>query len=188
MMAPARHPGDVSMAGARFDYSPLIEDALRGVVRDVLARFAAGGIPSPHHYYITFSTRYPGVEMPDYLRERYPQEITVVLQYQYWDLEVGKDAFSVTLSFNGVRERLTVPFRAIRLFADPAAEFGLSFEVRMPEGAETIRLPVHGPDEERTPAAPGKEARTQAQSGTEEERASGGAEIVTLERFRRRRE
>lgn len=175
------------MAKAPFDYSPLIEDALRGVVRDVLARFAAGQIPPPHHYYITFATGYPGVEMPDYLRERYPQEITVVLQYQYWDLEVGEDAFSVTLSFNGVPERLRVPFRAVRLFADPSAEFGLSFEVRLPEGAGTVRLPVRTPGaEEAPPAAEGGAAERAA--GEPEEGARGGAEIVTLDRFRRRRE
>ena len=174
------------MAGARFDYSPLIEEALRGVVRDVLARFAAGEIPPPHHYYITFSTQYPGVEMPDYLRERYPQEITVVLQYQYWDLEVGEEAFAVTLSFNGVRERLRVPFGAIRLFADPSAEFGLSFEVRMPESAETVRLPVRAP--ERPAAATGERSGEERPAAAGEAEQGGGAEIVTLERFRRRRE
>lgn len=177
------------MAKAPFDYSPLIEDALRGVVREVLARFAAGEIPPPHHYYITFATGYPGVEMPDYLRERYPQEITIVLQYQYWDLEVGEDAFSVTLSFNGVPERLTVPFRAVRLFADPSAEFGLSFEVRLPESAATVLVPVRTPDAEKAEAAPAAdEGAVEEAAGGPEEGGRGGAEIVTLDRFRRRRE
>ncbi len=180
------------MAGGRVDYPALVEDALRGVVRDVLARFARGEIGAPHHYYITFLTAYPGVVMPDYLRERYPNEITIVLQYQYWDLVVEEDRFSVTLSFNNVHERLTVPFRAIRIFADPSAEFGLSFDVKLPEAAPTVALPVRTAGEEGVradAAAPSERAATAPEEEREPEAPGGsqGAEIVTLDRFRRKR-
>ncbi len=181
------------MAGGRVDYPQLVEDALRGVVREVLARLARGEIGPPHHYYITFLTAYPGVVMPDYLRERYPNEITVVLQHQYWDLVVEEEAFAVTLSFNNVHERLTIPFRAIRIFADPSAEFGLSFDVKLPEAAPTVALPVRSaqPKAEEDAAAgaagpaEGEGAGEAPPSPSEGERQ--GAEIVTLDRFRRKR-
>ncbi len=177
------------MRRGRVEYGRLVEDALRGVVRKVLADLAAGEIGAPHHYYITLSTRHPQVRMPDYLRERYPNEITIVLQHQYWDLEVGEDAFAVTLSFNDVPERLTVPFRAIRIFADPSAEFGLQFTV---EGADAAR--AEAADEPAPPTLPvaTAEAGTPAPEDegkagkAEEEEPQRGAEIVALDRFRRK--
>ncbi|GBD43539.1 hypothetical protein HRbin40_01012 [bacterium HR40] len=172
----------------RIDYPTLVEDALRGVVREVLTRLARGEIGAPHHYYITFRTGAPGVVMPDYLRARYPHEITIVLQYQFWDLEVDEDSFSVTLSFNDVLERLTVPFRAVRIFADPAVEFGLQFSV--PESAvETVRVPitstsgrgaVEGGTAAAAPAA--EEEAGEPAPGEPEE----GGKVVTLDRFRRK--
>ncbi len=171
------------MRRGRVEYGRLVEDALRGVVRKVLAELAAGEIGAPHHFYITYSTRHPEVRMPDYLRERYPTEITIVLQHQYWDLEVGEQAFAVTLSFNDIPERLTVPFRAIRVFADPSAEFGLQFTVEeVPETAgaaeqepAALSLPISPPEA----GAERAEQETGAGDG-------GGAEIVALDRFRKK--
>ncbi len=180
------------MRRGRVEYGRLVEDALRGVVRKVLADLAAGRIGPPHHYYITLSTRHPAVRMPDYLRERYPNEITVVLQHQYWDLEVGEEAFSVTLSFNDVPERLTVPFGAIRIFADPSAEFGLQFTVEgaaeaaaEAEGeAAPLKLPI-ATAEAATPSVAEKEpAKPEEEAEEAEERR--GAEIVALDRFRKK--
>ena len=176
------------MRRGRVEYGRLVEDALRGVVRKVLADLAAGAIGAPHHYYITFSTRHPQVRMPDYLRERYPNEITIVLQHQYWDLEVDEEAFAVTLSFNDVPERLTVPFRAIRIFADPSAEFGLQFTV---EGAEAAEGEGTGEPAPLTlPLASGESrpeaTRTETAAEEPESGEPRGAEIVTLDRFRKK--
>lgn len=175
------------MRRGRIEYGTLVEDALRGVVREVLSRLARGEIGAPHHYYITFRSTAPGVVLPDHLLARYPNEITIVLQYQFWDLEVGDDAFSVTLSFNDVLERLTVPFRAIRIFADPSVEFGLQFSVA-DEDAEPVRLPIapareRGTGVEETGAA--ERERDAAQDSPAEEAEESG-KVVTLDRFRRK--
>lgn len=160
------------MARGSVDYVRMVEQALRTVVRDVLRRLANDGLPPPHHFYVTFRTTDPGVEMPDYLRERYPTEMTVVLQHQYWDLEVDETGFAVTLSFNDVPQRLRIPFHAIKVFADPGAEFGLQFTLE----PEVVAMPAAMA--ERRPALPAKPA--------EPEPPKGGAEIVTLDRFRKK--
>jgi hypothetical protein len=95
----------------------MVEGALRGVVREALARTAAKGLPGAHHFYITFRTRFPGLSLPDYLGQQYPDEMTVVLEHQFWELDVSEHSFSVTLSFQGKPERLTIPFEAITAFA-----------------------------------------------------------------------
>jgi hypothetical protein len=106
----------------------MVEGALRGVVREALARVAANGLPGAHHFYITFRTHFPGLGLPDDLARQYPEEMTIVLEHQFWELEVCEQSFSVTLSFQNRPERLTVPFEAITAFADPAVKFGLQFQ------------------------------------------------------------
>jgi len=110
-----------------FQYDKMVERALRGVVRDALARVAQEGPRGAHHFYIGFATGMPGVVIPDSLRERFPEEMTIVLQHQFWDLEIGEESFSVSLSFQKQLERLTIPFAAIRSFADPSVNFALEF-------------------------------------------------------------
>lgn len=110
------------------DYEAIVQGALRQVVRDVLTTTARDGLIGRHHFYISYRTDFDGVDLPDYLRESYPEEVTIVLQYEYWDLEIDGDRFHVTLSFNNVHERLTVPFLAITNFVDPSAKFGLQFD------------------------------------------------------------
>ena len=109
-------------------YDILAQDALRGVVRKVLAEVAKTGLPGDHHFYITFETRAPGVRISSRMLAQYPEEMTVVLQHQFWDLSVTEQAFEVGLSFGGVPERLLVPFAAIKSFVDPSVQFGLQFE------------------------------------------------------------
>ena len=109
-------------------YDKMVEDALRGVVREALAQVVERGLPGSHHFYITFRTVHPGVTMPDFLRAQYPQEMTIVLQFQFWGLEVDDEAFSVTLSFHSQHQRLTVPLAAITAFADPSVKFALEFQ------------------------------------------------------------
>jgi hypothetical protein len=115
------------MAAADFRYDEMIEEALRGVVRRVLRHVAKDGLPGDHHFYLTFRTDADGVELDDALRTRWPREMTIVLQHQFWDLAVEADVFLVTLSFGEVPHRLRVPFAAITAFADPAVKFGLQF-------------------------------------------------------------
>lgn len=120
----------------RIDYHAYIQDALREVVRRVLLQVAEHGLPGDHYFYIGFRTGDPGVQVPKSLRDRFPDEMTIVLQHQFWDLFVEPDGFSVTLSFNTSRQRLVVPFTALTAFADPSAEFALRFEQQPPSPAE----------------------------------------------------
>ena len=112
----------------RFHYDALVDDALRSVVRRVLTQVAEKGLPGSHHFYISFRSTDPGVELPEYLRAKYPEEMTIVLQHQYWDLILGPDSFEVTVSFNKQQERIKVPFAALSAFVDPSVRFGLQFD------------------------------------------------------------
>src|SRR5277367_547846 len=109
-------------------YDLMIEAALRDVVRETLASVAQNGLPGEHHFYITFLTHFPGVEIPDYLKKQYPEEMTIVLQYQFFGLKLDDEAFTVMLSFNNVKERLHIPLEAITTFADPSVNFALQFQ------------------------------------------------------------
>lgn len=120
-------------------YDRLVEDALRGVVRAALGVVARQGLPGAHHFYITFRTHQRGVDIPEYLRAQFPGEMTIVLQHQFWALEVEEESFAVVLSFNNIRERLSVPFAAVTAFADPHANFALQFQ---PPPAERPTLAV----------------------------------------------
>ena len=111
-------------------YDLQVQDALRGVVRKVLADAARDGLPGEHHFYITFRTQAPGVKMSTRLREQYPEEMTIILQYQFWDLKVEDSFFEVGLHFKNVPERLHVPFDAVAGFYDPSVQFGLKFEAQ----------------------------------------------------------
>jgi uncharacterized protein len=114
------------------DYQRLVEDALRDVVRRVLADVAEQGLPGDHHFYIGFRTGHPGVVMPRSLRDLYPEEMSLILQHQFWNLAVNDDGFAVELTFSGRRQRLEIPFAALTMFADPAAELALRFMPRIP--------------------------------------------------------
>ena len=109
-------------------YDLLTQQALRGVVRNVLIDAAKKGLPGEHHFYISFDTRADGVRLSDRLRAQYPEQMTIILQHQFWDLEVDETEFSVGLSFGGVPEKLEIPFEAIKGFFDPSVQFGLQFE------------------------------------------------------------
>jgi len=145
-------------------YDKMVETALRGVMREALARAATQGLPGQHHFYINFHTDFPGLAIPDRLAEQYPKEMTIVLQHEFWDLDVTEHGFSVTLSFAGRLERLTIPFDAITAFADPAVKFALQFQ---PVAAEADVPDAASPD----PA---------------EEKEEGPAEVVALDTFRKK--
>ncbi len=158
------------MAQDLFQYDKMVERALRGVVRDALTRVAQEGPRGAHHFYIGFATQMPGFVVPESLRGKYPDEMTIVLQHQFWDLEIGEDAFSVSLSFQKQLERLTIPFAAIRSFADPSVNFALEFAGPPVDPAIVGTLPAPATAEPETP--------------TESDRPA--AEVVTLDSFRKR--
>jgi hypothetical protein len=153
-------------------YPTLIDQAMRGVVRDVLKRVQATGLPGEHHFYISYSTTHPGVKMSDGLRSRYPKEITIVLQHQFWDFKVEEHMFHVTLSFSGVPEKLTVPFAALTAFADPSIKFGLQFQPS--ELSEVAMVSTDMP----------QELLMQMDALPEQVVGGGAAEIISLDSFR----
>ncbi len=114
--------------GTEIDYEALQQDAMRGVVRAVLSQIVKTGLPGEHHFYISFLTQAPGVILSKRLKEKYPQEMTVVLQHRFWDLIIAEDRFEVKLTFDGIPERLVIPYRSIKVFIDPSVRFGLQFE------------------------------------------------------------
>jgi uncharacterized protein len=129
-------------------YDLLVQEALKGVVRKVLADAAKDGLGGDHHFYVSFRTDFPGVRLSQRLREKYPQDMTIVLQHQFWDLSLTEHAFEVGLSFSGVPERLLVPFDALTGFFDPSVQFGLKFEIgeaAAQEGAEGPAAPANRP-------------------------------------------
>jgi uncharacterized protein len=184
-------------------YDLLTQQALRGVVRSVLTDTAKKGLPGEHHFYISFDTRADGVRMSDRLRAQYPDEMTVILQHQFWDLKVSEEDFEVGLSFGGVPERLAVPFEAINGFFDPSVEFGLQFEevtegeerpapanVQEPPATKKKRLPASPPAVAAVPEVTPPSRPTAAAPTTKREKPdkppSGGGEVVRLDRFRKK--
>jgi uncharacterized protein len=157
------------MAQELFHYEKMVETALRGVARQALAIAARDGLPGDHHFYVSFRTTSSGVELPPQILAKYPEEMTIVLQHQFWGLEVGDEAFSVSLSFSGRVERLTIPLAAITSFADPSVKFGLQFAAPAEAPTEEAKVPAALPPAETSPPS---------------ERPA--AEIVTLDRFRKR--
>jgi hypothetical protein len=139
----------------KIDYPALLQDALRDVVRRVLEQVSEHGLPGEHHLYIGFRTRYPGVQVPRYLSEQYPEEVTIVLQHQFWALNVTPESFSVFLSFGGSKQQLIVPFGALTAFADPSADFGLRFDGAPEPAGESEAEPAEPePSEPAEPAPP----------------------------------
>src|SRR5712692_6095128 len=182
---PARrqHPNATGliMATDHIRYDVLARDALRGVLRQVLADAAEHGLPGEHHFFITFLSTAEGVKLSPRLLAQYPEEMTVILQHQFWDLVVTEDRFEVGLSFGGIPERLVVPFNSIKSFFDPSVQFGLQFE---PSDAATETPAAN------LPAVPAPSAVTAtapaAENQEEPAKASEGAEVVRLDRFRKK--
>jgi len=179
------------MATDHIRYDVLARDALRGVLRQVLTDVAEHGLPGDHHFYITFLSKGDGVKLSQRLLAQYPEEMTIVLQHQFWDLVVTPDRFEVGLSFGGVPERLVVPFSAIKSFLDPSVQFGLQFET---SDAGAPAVSGQAPDAPAAPPAPAasvpavpeKPADAPSETGEEPAKASGGAEVVSLDRFRKK--
>jgi hypothetical protein len=171
------------MPDQALDYGRLVERALRRVLRDALEVVATQGLPGRHHLYITFRTDHPGVTLTGDLCARYPTEMTIVLQHEFWGLEVEDDRFSVLLKFGGAPHRLEIPFEAVSVFADPSVEFGLQFT------AASAALPAVGKAQPRQAGRPNQPDRAAAEGPNEPGQASaedGSAEVVALDRFRKK--
>jgi uncharacterized protein len=168
------------MATDHIRYDVLARDALRGVLRRVLTDAAEHGLPGEHHFFITFMSTAEGVKLSPRLLAQYPEEMTVILQHQFWDLTVTEDRFEVGLSFGGIPERLVVPFNSIKSFFDPSVQFGLQFEpadAAEPPAAKLPAVPA-------TPVAP--TVPTTVEDQEEPAKPSEGAEVVRLDRFRKK--
>ena len=151
------------------DYGNLMHQAMRGLIRNVLTDVAANGLPGAHHFFITFDTAHPDVELADWLSDRYPGEMTVVMQHWYDNLDVGADGFAITLNFGDSPEPLYIPYDSIKTFVDPSVEFGLRFETAEEEDGDDDPVP---PSSDPEPPA-------------EEEPQAGDADVVSLDSFRK---
>ena len=172
------------MATDHIRYDVLARDALRGVLRQVLTDAAEHGLPGDHHFYITFLSKAEGVKISSRLLSQYPEEMTIILQHQFWDLIVADDRFEVGLSFGGIPERLVVPFSAIKSFFDPSVQFGLQFESGETDASATNLPAVPSPSAVTAPAAPAPPVA--AEPVDEPAKPSEGAEVVRLDRFRKK--
>jgi hypothetical protein len=194
------------MATDHIRYDILAQDALRGMVRTVLEDIASNGLPGDHHFYITFHTGAEGVKVSQRMRAQYPQDMTIVLQHQFWDLVVNEEAFEVGLSFGGIPERLVVPFAAITTFADPSVQFALQFQDVNAEAAAPAGTGASGQENvakaSRPPAKPKKGRNLPSLAATnpvpapppapsaasdgDPDKPQGGGEVVRLDRFRKK--
>lgn len=158
------------MTDEPLDYHRMVQTALRSVLREALEVAAGEGLPGDHHFYVSFRTQAPGVVVPSFLRDRYPEEVTIVIQHQYWELDVEDDGFGVTLAFDGSRQRVAVPWEAVTAFIDPVAEFALRFQT-VEEARAQAEAQKSAEEEEGSPA-PGSSDPT--------------ADVVNIRQFRKK--
>ena len=162
------------------DYGNLMHDAMRGLIRDVLTGVAETGLPGAHHFFISFDTGHPDVEIADWLSDRFPEDMTIVMQHWFDDLTVDEEGFAVTLNFGNQPERMYIPFDAIRTFVDPSVEFGLRFENQDDQDDEDDE-DADG-EELVTEDAPTEKPKKEA---TRKEAAKKDADVVSLDSFRK---
>lgn len=155
------------------DYEAMVQTALRDVVYKTISYTAKNGLPGNHHYYITFATEHPGVDIPDYLRDQYGDEVTIVLQYEFWDLAADANGFTVTLCFDDAHEKLYVPYSALLSFVDPSVKFGLQFSPTMEEPQEAAKII-------KADKAPDKKSTKKTETPKD------GSNIVSLDTFRKK--
>src|ERR1700742_2748724 len=166
------------MAKDFIGYQALTDQALRGVVRDALRRIEKSGLIGAHHFYLTFKTHHEGVDIPEFLKEQYPDEMTIIIQHQYWALKVKDDYFEVTLTFKKLPAPLHIPFQALTAFFDPGVQFGLQFRSEG-EAAKPATGPVMVPPPVPEPAA-------EAEAQPEPPKPAAPGEVVSLDSFRKK--
>ncbi len=165
------------------DYASMIDEAMRSVVRKTLKSVERSGLPGDHHFFISFDTSFPGVIIPEFLRAKYPEEMTIVMQHQFSHLRVAEDHFSVTLSFNNVPQPLNVPFAALTAFADPSIKFGLQFHLTDEDSEDAMLETLPFDEEEDEPAAKPKRAKSPAKAKAD---ANKSADVISLDSFRKK--
>ena len=159
------------------DYGNLMHDAMRGLIRKVLSDVAENGLPGAHHFFISFDTGHPDVEIADWLSDRFPDDMTVVMQHWFDDLAVDDDGFAVTLNFGNQPERMYIPFDAIRTFVDPSVEFGLRFETQDSDDDED--------DDEPEPTPPKGKPKLKPAENEPTAKGQKDADVVRLDSFRK---
>jgi len=175
------------MAKDYIGYQALLDAALRGVVRDALRRIEKQGLIGSHHFYLTFKTNFEGVDIPSFLAEQYPDEMTIILQHQFWGLKVREDEFEVALTFRKLPATLVIPFTALTKFFDPGVPFGLEFKTQEEPAPKAAPKPVTS-TAEATPLLQKSEsdAETMAEEKPVAEKPAGEAEVVSLDSFRKK--
>jgi len=168
----------VTITTQSIDYGTLMHKAMRGLIFEVLTDIADNGLPGAHHFFVTFDTMHPDVEIADWLSDRYPGEMTIVIQHQYESLTVSDQGFSITLSFGDSPEPLYIPYDAIKTFVDPSVEFGLRFETQEDDEDATAMSPHAEADAGPAPEAPMREM-------AEPDDAPKEAQVVSLDQFRK---
>lgn len=186
------------MSEDQIRYDILTQEALRNVVKKVLIEIGQTGLPGEHHFFISFDTRFPGVKISQRMLEQYPEEMTIVLQHQFWDLKINDNSFEVGLSFSDIPEKLHVPFSAIKGFFDPSVQFGLEFDVER-EAVEPVetdeeearvkgevtKLKKASDDSNKSPKSETDDAADQDNGdGSDEDGETKGAQVVSLDSFR----
>lgn len=190
------------MSDDQIRYDILTQDALRRVIRKVLEEVQRTGLPGQHHFFITFQTGFPGVRLTVRMMERYPEEMTIVVQHSFWNLEVSETAFEIDLSFDDIRERLRIPFEAVRGFYDPSVKFGLQFDAapmaalpkpenQAPVANITKKLPAAlaaSPAKSAIPKPrPAIAAVAKPAKGNDGKAPDAGADVVSLDSFRKKK-
>ena len=160
------------MDDSYIDYGKLIDRAMRSIVKETLTLISKEGLQGDHHFYITFYTDFPGVKIAEELKAEYDEEMTIVLQHQFWDMEIKDDLFSVTLSFKHKKQNLVIPYAAITAFADPSVKFGLQFRQMEEELADMSGS---------KPTKKGKKSE-----GDSDEKPADGAKVISLDSFRKK--
>lgn len=175
------------MAQDQIRYDLLVQEAMKSVVRRVLTDAARDGLPGEHHFFIAFDTRHPQVKLSTRMLEKYPEEMTIVLQHQFWDLKVNDEGFEVGLSFGGISEKLIIPFDAVTGFFDPSIQFALQFETASSEDGSSTEDGKIIPQTNSAPSTDTPAEAVDTKASTEADSTpSEGATIVSLDKFRKR--
>ena len=177
------------MTQETIDYPGLIDSAMRNVVKEALIHVDTYGLPGEHHFFISFQTSFPGVSISPQLKSRYPEEITIVVQHQFWDLKITDKQFSIMLSFNNIPEKLVVPFDALTAFADPSIKFGLQFHGKQfaansgsANSDEAVACPATGRTVNEKPSM----AAFEEDAPSKADEAANDEKVISLEAFRKR--
>jgi hypothetical protein len=176
----------MSEMDSEIDYASMIDEAMRGVVYKALKTVEEAGLPGQHHFFISFDTNYPGVEIAEYLHSKYPEEMTIVLQHQYSNLKVTPEYFQVTLSFNNIPQKLQIPFGAMTAFADPSIKFGLQFHLSDSDEEAMLEAMLFDEEDGEQPTPPSGSGKGKGKSSKAKADDNKSADVISLDSFRKK--